>query len=143
MKKKRIFIFFAIVFTISFIFFVFLKLYLSSNNGELKESMVSNIMVTINNEDTQMIFIFTFDNNDICLGWKWYQKESTEDKLEEVYNNLLNFYNKEANNYTITSISNIQLQNGFITYDRNQWNGHTKEEVKQYIKDNNWNNIEF
>lgn len=143
MKKKSIILLVIVIAII--IIIACLRIFVFADIGGLKESTVSNIMANITNEETgaDMIFIFSFDKKDICVGWKWYQKESTQEKLEQAYNSLMDSYNKTSTTKSVSLTSNIKLQDGFFTCDRNQWNGHKKSEVLEYINTEGWNIIEF
>ena len=58
--------------------------------GEIvyRPSEVSHVMLIEENQDfpdAKIIQIYTFDENDICIGWKAYHKDFPEEVLKERY----------------------------------------------------------
>ena len=106
-----------------------IELWIKSKRGVIT-SKLTNIILTSKEESglNPTTIVFTFDENEKCIGARYSVRGYTEEEALERYNSF-----KEAENSMAPVITNIQIHGGELIYNYSYWNGKTKEEVQDEL----------
>lgn len=81
---------------------------------------VSNVMLRIFEDGKELIYFYTFDENDICINCNCYYKGMSEQELKEL-----------LNQYSINPDYNAKIENDIFTFNRYWLKGQTKSQIKE------------
>lgn len=111
-----------------------IELWIKSKRGIITSKVTNIILISKEESDLNpTTIVFSFDENEKCIGARYSVKGYTEEEALKRYNSF-----KETENSMSPVITNIQINGDELIYNYNYWNGKTKEEVKNELNSNNY-----
>lgn len=100
-----------------------------TNSNIIMDTKVTNIVLKTyvkgkENQDVLTTTIFTFDENDICIGRRVCIEGFTEEEIKE----------REGLKELSPKITNFRIENKKMIYSHNTWTGKTKEYIKEELE---------
>lgn len=101
-----------------------------TGENKLTTSKVTNILVKSKGNELETTMVLSFDKNDLCIGARYCIEGYTKEQLLEKYNNL-----KDIEKQEIPVICNVKISKDKIIYNYNYWNGKTKQEILNELRE--------